>query len=130
MPKPRQEVTRFFPPPFPPSRFGTPEDLKRLVDTAHSLGITVLLDVVHSHASSNTADGLNHFDGTDSCFFHSGARGEHAQWGSRLFNYNRYTHTHTHTYGDTDSGKDGKGEGWRTEAECAKAGAPCVRLQP
>uniref|UniRef100_A0A673YXL3 1,4-alpha-glucan branching enzyme n=1 Tax=Salmo trutta TaxID=8032 RepID=A0A673YXL3_SALTR len=78
------QVTNFF---AASSRFGTPEDLKRLVDTAHSLGITVLLDVVHSHASSNTADGLNKFDGTESCFFHSGARGQHPQWGSRLFNY-------------------------------------------
>uniref|UniRef100_A0A3P8ZUZ7 1,4-alpha-glucan branching enzyme n=1 Tax=Esox lucius TaxID=8010 RepID=A0A3P8ZUZ7_ESOLU len=78
------QVTNFF---AASSRFGTPEDLKRLVDTAHSLGITVLLDVVHSHASSNTADGLNRFDGTDSCFFHSGPRGHHKQWGSRLFNY-------------------------------------------
>uniref|UniRef100_UPI001EAF1F2D 1,4-alpha-glucan-branching enzyme-like n=1 Tax=Oncorhynchus gorbuscha TaxID=8017 RepID=UPI001EAF1F2D len=78
------QVTNFF---AASSRFGNPEDLKRLVDSAHSLGITVLLDVVHSHASSNTADGLNKFDGTDSCFFHSGPRGHHPQWGSRLFNY-------------------------------------------
>lgn len=35
------------------SRYGPPEDLKELVDTAHGLGITVLLDVVHSHASKN-----------------------------------------------------------------------------
>ncbi|RXN23144.1 1,4-alpha-glucan-branching enzyme [Labeo rohita] len=71
----------------PISRFGTPDDLKYLVDTAHSMGITVLLDVVHSHASSNTEDGLNYFDGTDSCFFHGGSRGNHSLWGSRLFNY-------------------------------------------
>ncbi|KAI2659848.1 1,4-alpha-glucan-branching enzyme [Labeo rohita] len=69
------------------NRFGTPDDLKYLVDTAHSMGITVLLDVVHSHASSNTEDGLNYFDGTDSCFFHGGSRGNHSLWGSRLFNY-------------------------------------------
>uniref|UniRef100_A0A672KEK4 1,4-alpha-glucan branching enzyme 1 n=1 Tax=Sinocyclocheilus grahami TaxID=75366 RepID=A0A672KEK4_SINGR len=60
-----------------------------LVDTAHSMGIMVLLDVVHSHASSNTEDGLNYFDGTDSCFFHGGSRGNHSLWGSRLFNYYR-----------------------------------------
>ncbi|XP_071780723.2 1,4-alpha-glucan-branching enzyme [Centroberyx gerrardi] len=81
------QVTNFF---AASSRFGTPEDLKRLIDTAHSLGITVLLDVIHSHASSNTADGLNQLDGTDTCFFHAGSRGEHAQWGSRLFNYNSW----------------------------------------
>lgn len=72
------------------SRYGTPEELKQLVDVAHSMGIVVLLDVVHSHASKNTEDGLNHFDGSDSCFFHSPPRGDHSQWGSRLFNYSRY----------------------------------------
>lgn len=81
------QVTNFY---AASSRFGTPEDLKKLIDAAHSLGIVVLLDVVHSHASSNTADGLNRFDGTDSCFFHAGSRGEHAQWGSRLFNYSSW----------------------------------------
>ncbi len=72
------------------SRYGTPDELKRLIDVAHSMGIMVLLDVVHSHASKNTEDGLNCFDGTDSCFFHSPPRGEHRQWDSRLFNYSRY----------------------------------------
>jgi len=72
------------------SRFGNPEELKELVDVAHSHGLIVLLDVVHSHASKNVLDGLNQFDGTDSCFFHGGARGEHALWDSRLFNYSRY----------------------------------------
>ncbi|XP_058885659.1 1,4-alpha-glucan-branching enzyme-like [Acipenser ruthenus] len=72
------------------SRYGNPEELKELVDTAHSMGIIVLLDVVHSHASKNTEDGLNQFDGTDSCFFHSGSRGEHVLWGSRLFDYSNW----------------------------------------
>ncbi|XP_030648584.1 1,4-alpha-glucan-branching enzyme [Chanos chanos] len=81
------QITNFF---AASSRFGTPEELKRLVDVAHSLGITVLLDVVHSHASSNTADGLNQFDGSDSCFFHGGSRGNHSHWGSRLFNYSSW----------------------------------------
>jgi len=58
-----------------------------LVDVAHSYGIAVYLDLVHSHASSNTADGLNMFDGTNGCYFHANARGEHTLWGSRLFNY-------------------------------------------
>lgn len=69
------------------SRYGPPEDLKELVDTAHSLGITVLLDVVHSHASKNVLDGINEFDGTDHQYFHSGNRGKHELWDSRLFNY-------------------------------------------
>ncbi|XP_064881032.1 1,4-alpha-glucan-branching enzyme-like [Oncorhynchus nerka] len=81
------QVTSFF---AASSRYGTPEELKQLIDTAHSLDIVVLLDVVHSHASQNTEDGLNSFDGSDSCFFHSPPRGEHALWGSRLFNYSSW----------------------------------------
>lgn len=73
------------------SRYGTPDELKQLIDVAHSMGIVVLLDVVHSHASKNTEDGLNSFDGSDSCFFHSPPRGEHKMWDSRLFNYSRYS---------------------------------------
>ena len=69
------------------SRFGNPEDLKELIDVAHSLGIVVLLDVVHSHASKNVVDGLNQFDGTNSCYFHDGGRGNMDLWDSRLFNY-------------------------------------------
>ncbi|XP_072441895.1 1,4-alpha-glucan-branching enzyme isoform X2 [Chiloscyllium punctatum] len=81
------QVTSFF---AASSRFGTPDELKELVDTAHSMGLFVLLDVVHSHASKNTQDGLNLFDGTDDCFFHSGARGTHLLWDSRLFNYSNW----------------------------------------
>ncbi|XP_063058388.1 1,4-alpha-glucan-branching enzyme [Engraulis encrasicolus] len=81
------QVTNFF---AASSRFGTPEDLKRLVDVAHSLGLYVILDVVHSHASSNTDDGLNRLDGTDACYFHAGPRGNHSHWGSRLFNYSSW----------------------------------------
>ncbi|XP_017884300.1 1,4-alpha-glucan-branching enzyme [Ceratina calcarata] len=72
------------------SRYGNPEELKELIDTAHAHGLYVLLDVVHSHASKNTLDGLNMFDGTDGCFFHSGNRGQHPLWDSRLFNYGEY----------------------------------------
>ncbi|PAN37975.1 hypothetical protein PAHAL_7G138000 [Panicum hallii] len=77
-------VTNFF---APSSRFGTPEDLKSLIDKAHELGLLVLMDIVHSHASNNTLDGLNGFDGTDTHYFHGGARGHHWMWDSRLFNY-------------------------------------------
>jgi 1,4-alpha-glucan branching enzyme len=59
---------------------GTPEELMELVDTAHGLGITVLLDVVHSHACKNVLDGLNMFDGSDHCYFHEGAKGRHELW--------------------------------------------------
>lgn len=72
------------------SRYGTPEELKELIDTAHGLEITVLLDVVHSHASKNVLDGLNEFDGSDSCYFHAGQRGRHQLWDSRLFDYGAY----------------------------------------
>ncbi|KAK6942641.1 Glycosyl hydrolase, family 13, catalytic domain [Dillenia turbinata] len=77
-------VTNFF---APSSRCGTPEDLKSLIDKAHELGLLVLMDIVHSHASNNVLDGLNMFDGTDGHYFHSGSRGYHWMWDSRLFNY-------------------------------------------
>ncbi|KAL4800918.1 1,4-alpha-glucan-branching enzyme [Aspergillus venezuelensis] len=72
------------------SRYGNPEDLKELVDTAHSMGLVVLLDVVHSHASKNVDDGLNMFDGSDHLYFHSGPKGQHELWDSRLFNYGNH----------------------------------------
>ncbi|XP_045583278.1 1,4-alpha-glucan-branching enzyme isoform X2 [Procambarus clarkii] len=81
------QVTSFF---AASSRYGTPEELKEMVDTAHSMGLFVLLDVVHSHASKNVLDGLNEFDGSDSCYFHSGSRGTHSLWDSRLFNYSNW----------------------------------------
>ncbi len=71
------------------SRFGTPDDLKELIDTAHKMGLTVLLDIIHSHAATNTLEGINLFDGTDYQFFHSGPRGDHPAWGTRLFNYGK-----------------------------------------
>jgi 1,4-alpha-glucan branching enzyme len=78
------QVTSFF---AASSRYGTPDELKELIDTAHGLGITVLLDVVHSHACKNVLDGLNMFDGSDHLYFHEGAKGRHELWDSRLFNY-------------------------------------------
>ncbi len=71
------------------SKFGTPNELKELIDEAHSMGIAVLLDVVHSHAVKNTAEGINEFDGTTYQFFHEGERGDHPAWGTKLFNYNK-----------------------------------------
>ena len=71
------------------SWFGKPEDLKYLVDKAHKLGIRVLLDVVHSHAVKNTAEGINMFDGTEWQFFHSGPKGEHPAWGTKCFDYGK-----------------------------------------
>jgi 1,4-alpha-glucan branching enzyme len=69
------------------SRFGTPEELKRLIDAAHGMGIAVLLDVVHSHAIKNLNEGLNRFDGSEFQYFHAGPRGQHIAWDSMCFNY-------------------------------------------
>ena len=71
------------------SRYGYSNELKELINTAHSLGIAVLLDVVHSHAIKNTNEGLNEFDGTVYQFFHEGARGDHPAWDTKLFNYGK-----------------------------------------
>ena len=80
------QVSSFF---APSSRFGTPNQLKELINTAHNMGIAVLLDVVHSHAVKNTVEGINKFDGSDYQFFHVGERGEHPAWGTKLFNYDK-----------------------------------------
>jgi len=79
-------VSNFF---APSSRFGTPEDLKYLIKTAHQMGIAVILDIVHSHTVKNTVEGINEFDGSDSQYFHPGSRGEHPQWDSKLFDYGK-----------------------------------------
>ena len=71
------------------SWFGRPEDLKYLVNTAHAMGIRVLLDVVHSHAVKNTVEGINMFDGTTWQFFHDGAKGDHPAWGTKCFDYGK-----------------------------------------
>ena len=79
-------VSNFF---APSSRFGTPEDFKRLVNEAHKKGMAVIIDIVHSHAVKNVAEGLNEFDGTDDQYFHPGGRGYHSAWDSKLFNYGK-----------------------------------------
>ncbi len=71
------------------SRFGQPEELKALINDAHRMGIAVLLDVVHSHTSKNSREGLNQFDGTDYQFFHAGSRGYHTAWDTKCFNYHK-----------------------------------------
>ena len=71
------------------SRYGNSKDLKKLIDTAHKMGIAVLLDIVHSHAIKNTNEGPNEFDGTVYQFFHEGEKGEHSAWGTKLFNYGK-----------------------------------------
>jgi 1,4-alpha-glucan branching enzyme len=71
------------------SRFGTPEDLKALIDEAHGLGIAVVMDLVHSHAVKNEVEGLGRFDGDPSLYFHSGHRREHISWDSLCFDYGK-----------------------------------------
>ena len=71
------------------SRFGTPEELKALVDAAHEAGISVLMDIVHSHAARNEQEGISRFDGTFYQYFHNGPRGFHWAWDSRCFDYGK-----------------------------------------
>ena len=59
------------------------------VNKAHKLGMRVLLDVVHSHAVKNTAEGINEFDGTTWQFFHDGPKGDHPAWGTKCFDYGK-----------------------------------------
>lgn len=80
------QVSNFF---APSSRFGYPDELRYLINKAHNMGIRVLLDVVHSHAVKNTLEGINMFDGTEYQFFHSGDKGNHPAWGTKLFNYDK-----------------------------------------
>lgn len=79
-------VSSFF---APSSRFGTPDELKQLIDEAHALGIRVIMDLVHSHAVRNEVEGLGNYDGTRTLFFHGGERGEHPAWDSLCFDYGR-----------------------------------------
>ncbi len=79
-------VANFF---APSSRFGTPEELKNLIKTAHEMGIAVIMDIVHSHTVKNINEGLNLFDGSETQYFHAGKRGEHPDWDSKLFDYGK-----------------------------------------
>ncbi|MBR7130790.1 MAG: alpha amylase C-terminal domain-containing protein [Lentisphaeria bacterium] len=69
------------------SRFGTPDEFKELVDTAHKLNLRVIIDLVHSHSVRNVAEGLAEIDGCRTTYFHAGERGEHPAWDSLCFNY-------------------------------------------
>jgi len=71
------------------SRFGTPEELKALVDRAHALGIAVIMDIVHSHAVKNEAEGLGRLDGSGDLYFYGDDRREHPAWDSLCFDYGK-----------------------------------------
>ncbi len=73
----------------PSSRFGTPDELKSLVNAAHQAGLRVIMDIVHSHAVKNIEEGLGQQDGSTNQYFHEGARGQHEQWDSRVFDYGK-----------------------------------------
>ncbi len=71
------------------SRFGTPDDLKQLIDTAHGMGLSVIMDLIHSHSVQNEMEGLGMLDGSGSQYFHTGERRVHPAWDSLCFNYGR-----------------------------------------
>ena len=79
-------VSNFF---APSSRFGTPEELKELVDTAHGMGLRVIMDLVHSHTVKNIREGINLFDGSDGQYLRAGERGNHTLWDSKIFDYGK-----------------------------------------
>lgn len=79
-------VSNFF---APSSRYGSPDDLKYLVNKAHKAGIAIIMDMVHSHAVKNIAEGLNDFDGSGHQYFHESDRGYHKGWDSKLFDYGK-----------------------------------------
>ncbi len=76
------------------SRFGTPEELKELIDEAHSHGLAVIMDIVHSHAVKNEVEGLGRFDGDPAQFFHGNHRREHVAWDSLCFDYGKNEVSH------------------------------------
>lgn len=79
-------VSSFF---APSSRFGTPDELKRLIDEAHSHGIAVIMDLVQSHAVKNEVEGLGNLAGDPCQFFYTGSRREHPAWDSLCFDYGK-----------------------------------------
>ena len=68
------------------SRFGTPDDFKKLVDTAHGMGLRVIIDLVHAHAAKNEVEGLGNFAGDPTQYFKPT---NHPEWDSRLFDYGK-----------------------------------------
>ncbi len=71
------------------SRFGTPDELKHLIDDAHAAGIAVIMDIVHSHAVKNEVEGLGRFDGSYDLYFYGDGRREHPAWDSLCFDYGK-----------------------------------------
>ena len=76
------------------SRFGTPDQLKHLIDEAHRLGIAVIMDIVHSHAVKNESEGLGRLDGSHDLYFYSAHRREHPAWDRHCFDYGKNSVLH------------------------------------
>ncbi len=79
-------VSNFF---APSSRFGTAEELKRLIDEAHGMGIAVIMDLVHSHAAKNENEGLGNIAGDPNQYFYPDQRRVHPAWDSLCFDYGK-----------------------------------------
>lgn len=76
------------------SRFGTPEELKDLIDTAHSMGLAVIMDIIHAHFVKNIYEGINELDGTDHLYSPAGEAGDQPYWDSKVFDFGKSEVTH------------------------------------
>ena len=79
-------VANFF---APSSRCGTPEELKALIDTAHKMGIAVIMDLVHAHYVKNMNEGILDLDGSGHHYSKQGEAGYQQYWDSMVFDYGK-----------------------------------------